>query len=147
MKKVNYYIKISLCLFISFIFIESIFKFITFKNIFDMSYLRIIIFSLGSSALLGFLISFFKEKVSKVLILVIVLFSGVYAIAEMGFYNFMGNYMSFNAAGDGAGRVLEYVAEFIRYIKPEYYLCLIPFFILLLIFIFKKASFIDQLVI
>lgn len=139
MKKVNYYIKISLCLFISFIFIESIFKFITFKNIFDMSYLRIIIFSLGSSALLGFLISFFKEKVSKVLILAIVLFSGIYAIAEMGFYNFMGNYMSFNAAGDGAGRVLEYVAEFIRYIKPEYYLCLIPFFILLLIFIFKKA--------
>lgn len=139
MKKVNYYIKISLCLFISFIFIESIFKFITFKNIFDMSYLRIIIFSLGSSALLGFLISFFKEKVSKVLILAIVLFSGIYAIAEMGFYNFMGNYMSFNAAGDGAGRVLEYVAEFIRYIKPEYYLCLIPFFILLLIFILKKA--------
>ncbi len=137
-ERFKYFLKIFLCLFLSYFFIELTFKVITFKNILEWSTLRILIFNLSSSLLISFLLSFFKEKVVKIVILILVLFSGVYAITEMGFNNFMGNYMSFNAAGDGAGRVGEYVIEFIKYIKLEYYLCLIPFIIILIIFIRKK---------
>ena len=137
-ERFKYFLKIFLYLFLSYFFIELTFKVITFKNILEWSTLRILIFNLSSSLLISFLLSFFKEKVVKIVILILVLFSGVYAITEMGFNNFMGNYMSFNAAGDGAGRVGEYVIEFIKYIKLEYYLCLIPFIIILIIFIRKK---------
>ena len=137
-ERFKYFLKIFLYLFLSYFFIELTFKVITFKNILEWSTLRILIFNLSSSLLKSFLLSFFKEKVVKIVILILVLFSGVYAITEMGFNNFMGNYMSFNAAGDGAGRVGEYVIEFIKYIKLEYYLCLIPFIIILIIFIRKK---------
>ena len=137
-ERFKYFIKIFLCLFLSYFFIEMMFKIITFKTLLEWATLRIIIFNASSCLLLSFLLSFFKEKVVKIVILILVLFSGIYAITEMGFDNFMGNYMSFSAAGDGAGRVGEYVLEFIRYIKLEYYLCLIPFIVLLIIFIKKK---------
>ena len=137
-ERFKYFIKIFLCLFLSYFFIELVFKIITFKNILEWSVLRILVFNFSSSLLISFILSFFKEKVVKIIILVLVLFSGIYTITEMGFNNFMGNYMSFNAAGDGIGRVSEYVLEFIRYIRLEYYLCLIPFIILLIIFIKKK---------
>ena len=137
-ERVKYFIRIFLCLFLSYFFIEMVFKIITFKNVIEWSTLRIFIFNLSSCLLISFILSFFKEKIVKISILLLVLFSGIYAITELEFDNFMGNYMSFNAAGDGAGRVGEYVLDFIKYIKLEYYLCLIPFVILLILFLKKK---------
>ena len=36
--------------------------------------------------------------------------------------------MSLNAAGDGLGRITEEIKTFLTYIKPIYYLCLLPLY-------------------
>lgn len=52
----------------------------------------------------------------------------------------MGNYMSFNAAGDGAGRVGEYVTLFIKNIPLTAYLLLTPFILFIILFKFRKTG-------
>jgi phosphoglycerol transferase MdoB-like AlkP superfamily enzyme len=136
MKKYN--LLLSLYMFISFIFVEILFKVITFNNLLDIELIRIILFNLSTALLLGYLFSFFKRRTASILMLITVFVSGLYVIIQLGFKNFMGNYMSLNAAGDGAGRVTEYVIEFIKYIKPIYYLSFLPFIILSILVIFKK---------
>ena len=49
----------------------------------------------------------------------------IYAIAQMGFIIFLGNYVSFKTAGQ-AGKITEYVIEFIKFLKPSMYLALVP---------------------
>lgn len=119
-------------------FIEIIFHWLAFHTIFEKSVLRIILFNLVTSAFLGFILSLLKTKYSKIGLFLTIFISTIYAIGQLGFFNFMGNYMSFNAAGDGAGRIGDYVLEFIRYIKPTYYLCFLPIFFLSILFIYKK---------
>lgn len=138
MKKTWYYEKMMCLLFISFLIVEGIFHFLTFRTILDKEFLRIILFTLVMSSFFAFLLSFLKEKYSKIIFLFLITFSAVYAIAQLGFYNFMGNYMSLNAASDGMGRVGDYVIEFIRYIKPSYYTCLLPTILCIILFLWKK---------
>lgn len=133
-----YFFKMSLCLFLSLLFIESVFKILTFKNLFTVELIRIILFSLTTSTLIAFICTFFKPIISKIIILTTVLVAGIYTILQLDFKSFMGNYMSLNAAGDGAGRINEQIGQFLSFIKPIYYLNLLPFIILLLLFIFKK---------
>ncbi len=138
LSKARYFMKIFIFLLFSILFIETVFKIIAFKQIFAFESIRIILFSITLSIFLGFIYSFFKPNISKKLILITIFVIGLYATLQLGFFNFMGNYMSLNATGDGAGRVTEYVVTFIKYIKLEYYLCFLPFIIFLLLFIFKK---------
>lgn len=138
MKKEWYFAKLTTLLFTGLILIEFVFHFITFHTIFEKSILRIILFTLVASIFLGFLLSLMKPKYSKIGLFFILFVSSIYTVAQLGFFNFMGNYMSLNATGDGAGRVGDYVLEFIRYIKPTYYLCFLPLFLLILLFFFKK---------
>lgn len=138
MKKTWYYEKMMGLLFVSFLFIEMIFHGLTFHTIFEKSFLRILLFTLVMSSFFAFCFSFLKPKYSKILLVFVVTFSAIYAVAQLGFYNFMGNYMSLNAASDGAGRVGDYVVEFIRYIKLPYYMCFIPTVLFILLFMWKK---------
>ena len=140
-KRKWYFEKIWILLFISFLWIELTFHVITFHTLWEPSVIRIILFSLVGSLFLSFLFSLVPFSYSRIGILVMVLFVSIYAMAQLGFDHFMGNYMSLNAATDGAGRVGDYVIEFIRYIKPTYYLCLLPFVILTILLFWKKEWF------
>ena len=138
MKKTWYYEKMLEILFISFLIIEMIFHGLTFHTILEFAFLRIILFTFVMSSFLSFCLSFLKPVYSKMILAFLITFSAIYAMAQLGFYNFMGNYMSLNAASDGAGRVGDYVVEFIRYIKLPYYMCLIPVVLSLVLLIWKK---------
>jgi phosphoglycerol transferase MdoB-like AlkP superfamily enzyme len=137
-EKKFYFVKLFLCLFLSLIFIEGVFKVLTFKNLFTIEFIRIILFSLTLSAIIAFICTFFKPIISKIVILLVVFIAGIYAILQLDFKSFMGNYMSLNAAGDGAGRITEQINQFLSYIKPSYYIALVPFVVLLILFIFSK---------
>jgi phosphoglycerol transferase MdoB-like AlkP superfamily enzyme len=69
---------------------------------------------------------------------------GLYPILQLGFYKLIGNYMSLNSTGDGAGRVTEYVGLFIKSIRLEYYLCLLPFVVLIVESILRKGKHINH---
>lgn len=140
-----YFTKIMLCLFFSLLFIEGVFKCLTFKNLFSIELVRIILFSLTTSSLIAFICTFFKPIVSKIIILFTTFLAGTYTILQLDFKNFMGNYMSLNKAGEGGlGRVIDQIGPFLSFIKPIYLLVYIPFIVLIIIFIVKKKFLIYQ---
>lgn len=130
----RYFVKLFIFLLTSILFIEGVFKQISFHNLFVIESLRIIIYTVTLSLFLAFIYSFLKPALSKLLVLSTVFIIGLYAVTQMGFQNFMGNYMSLNATGDGAGRIGEYIFTFIKYIRLEYYICFLPFILLLILF-------------
>jgi len=81
-RKSYYFLKMMLCLFLSLVLIESIFKYLTFKNLFTIELIRIMLFSLTTSALIAFVCTFFKPIVSKIIILFTTLFVGIYTIVH-----------------------------------------------------------------
>lgn len=117
--KLNY----TITLFISLLFIESIFRLIAFDTIDLGIILRIISFDLGLSLLLT--VFAYNKNAKKFLILFILLFS-IYGFVQLQFKNFLDNYYSFAAASDGIGRIKDYIVYFIKDAKAIYYLCLIP---------------------
>ncbi|MFA5604217.1 MAG: LTA synthase family protein [Bacilli bacterium] len=138
LKKPYYFLKIFAILFVSLLYIEIVFRYIAFRSIYSIEFIRIILFTIVTSSIIALICSFFKEKLTKSIIFISTLFSGIYALAQLNFYNFMGNYMSFNAAGDGLGRITEQIKSFLMYIKPIYYLCLLPTLLLIVLYIFAK---------
>lgn len=137
----KYFFKLFLSLFTPLFLIELIFK-LCFYNIFGFEFVRIILFTLEISLFLSIILSFLKPKISKPIISLIVFISGLYSLLELSFKSFMGNFMSLSMlkAGD-ATRVNNEFWTFIKEIKPNYYLCLLPFIIILFIFIFKKFNY------
>ncbi|MDD4036600.1 MAG: sulfatase-like hydrolase/transferase [Bacilli bacterium] len=126
--------------FIGLLFIESMFKIYAFSNLFDIEYIRIILFTITTSLVFTLISFLINEKIGNIIVLILFFLISIYTVAQLGFKNFLGNYMSINIAGDGAGRVTDQVYDFISYIKLEYYIILLPFIILLLITIFKKKD-------
>ncbi len=138
-ERTYYQLKMFFCLFLSLIFIEAVFKQLIFKNIFVIEFIRIILFSATISAILSFIGSFVQVKIAKIMILVFIFTMSIYTIGQLAFNNFLGNYMSLNAAGEGGlTRVKQQIIPFIFAIKPSYYICLLPFIILLIMFILNK---------
>jgi len=137
----KYFFKLFLSLFIPLLVIELIFK-LCFNPIFGFETIRIILFNLQVSLLFSVILSYFRPKISKPFISIIVFINGLYALIELSFKSFMGNFMSLSMlkAGD-ATRVSDEFWTFIREIKFTSYLCLVPFIIVLLVFIFKKFNY------
>ncbi len=100
---------------------------------------RIILFNLSLSAFLIGCAQLKFNRITKILLVMIVFSFAVYAAAQMGFLTFLGNYVSFKTAGQ-AGKITEYVIEFIRFLKPSYYLTLIFPFLYALIHIKWKTE-------
>ena len=100
---------------------------------------RIILFNLSLSAILIGCAQLKFNRIAKVLLVMIISAFAAYAAAQMGFLTFLGNYVSFKTAGQ-AGKITEYVIEFIRFLKPSYYLTLIFPFLYALIHIKWKTE-------
>ena len=137
----KYFLKIFLCIFLSMLGIELLFKLILFNN-FGFEFIRIILFTLQISLLFSIIISFMKELPAKIITVILVFISGLYTFIQLSFKSFMGNFMSLGMlkAGD-ATRVDNEFSTFMASIEPINYLCLLPFIILIIIFIFKKLNY------
>ncbi|MDD2181080.1 MAG: sulfatase-like hydrolase/transferase [Bacilli bacterium] len=138
-KKTHYFLKIFVILFISILYVELVFRYLTFKSLYDIEIIRIILFTFTTSLFISFIATLGREKFAKTIVFFSAFLMGIYAILQLNFYNFMGNYMSLNAAGDGLGRVTEEIKTFFLYIKPIYYLCLLPTLLIIILFIFAKS--------
>lgn len=137
MKSRYYFAKIFFLLFTGILFIESVFKLISFNTLFDFSYIRIMLFTFVISMFLSLIYSFFKEKVVKYLILTTLFLFGLYAILQIGFFSFMGNYMSLSA-GEAGGRVTEFIGDFMKVLKWNYFLVFLPTIGYAILLIWKK---------
>ena len=118
--------------------------------ILDWSLLRIFMGIIIISSIISILLSFTKRKTSNIVIAIILLVLNILYVAQAGFCNYFGTYMSFGSltqvqAADG------FVGDFINSLKISYYFLLVPsiLFIIYLIFIEpridKKYSILDEL--
>ena len=145
-KVIKNFLYLTSSLFIS----ELILKLIMNIPILDWSLLRIFMGIIIISSIISILLSFTKRKTSNIVIAIILLVLNILYVAQAGFCNYFGTYMSFGSltqvqAADG------FVGDFINSLKISYYFLLVPsiLFIIYLIFIEpridKKYSILDEL--
>ena len=123
--------------------VEILFKLLT--NTFSINYtlLRIFISSCILSTLLNIGVSLIKNrKVQKLIWILLTLLVGIYALAQLGFNNFLGNYVSLNTSSQ-LGKVTSYIKDYIYSFKTVYYTMLIPIvlYILYILFVKEKSKF------
>lgn len=136
----TYNIKNFLILFISLFLSEIIFRLISYYNVFCWATLRILISTFLISLLISFIESFIKKEiVNKIINFVVIAFSSIYGFLQLGFYNYIGVYMSFKTSSQ-LGAVTSYIKEFIDSFKMINYIQLLPliFIIIYYILIFVK---------
>lgn len=112
---------------ISYIFItEIIFKLIIGNTEPGYNILRIFIVSAIIGTIISYLTNLIKNKLAKNIILItLCILISIYSIAQLGFSNYFGIYMSFHTSGQ-LGAVTSYIIDFIKSLKPVYYTILIP---------------------
>lgn len=121
-----------------FIIEEIIFKILVNNLTFDYSILRITLYS----AILGIIITTISyitksKKWQNIILITLCLISSIYSLAQLGFTNYFGIYMSFNTSGQLTA-VKSYILDFIKSLKPIYYTILIPIIPLIIYCIRRK---------
>lgn len=114
---------------------ELIFRAVVNSPIIDWATLRVFLGINVISLLFSFIFSFMGRIVGNVLTFVITLASSIYAIAQVGFLNYLGVYISFGTSSQ-AGAVKDYIGDYLSSFEWNYYLMLIPPVLLLLFYIF-----------
>lgn len=134
------FIKIWFILLASFLFIELGFKLLAFNNLFKLETWHILLFTLSSSAFFAYIISFFKTTVIRILTPVCLCIYSIYAIIQLAFYSYSG-FLSFSmATGGDLNRFGDDMVKsfFSNALKPQQFILLLPFILVLVLAIFKK---------
>lgn len=130
-------------LMISLLLIEIIFRLISKNDLFDLSFIRIIILINIISIIIGYLGSLLPKKTYMFINLGIVLIATIYSFVQLGFKNFLGVYISLNTSSQ-LGAVTSYIIDFMKAMKPVYYLMFIPFVLMIIFYLYntfhKKSS-------
>lgn len=137
----NDFIKIYFIL-LSFLFgTEMLFKVISRSDLINYSTLRIFLGLSILSGVVSFILYWLPNLLKKILMGLLVFGGCFYGCVQLGFYNFLGLYMSFQTSSQ-LGAVVDYIFEFMLSFKWFYYLMLVPFvlLVLLLIFVYKKNN-------
>lgn len=123
---------------INFVFIlmvETIFKIVNKFSILDWSSLRIILSTILLSMIISGIEYFVPKKIHKFINIIILFIISIYALAQTGFNNFIGVYMSLGTSSQ-LGAVIDYIREFILSFKWYYYFVMLPFILCLVYYIF-----------
>jgi len=135
LKNIN--IKNFLILFISLFLTEIIFRFVSYYNIIDWATFRILVSTFLISLLFSFIESFIKSNlINKIINFVVIAFASIYAFLQLGFYNFIGVYMSFQTSSQ-LGAVTSYIKEFVDSFKLINYLQLLPLILIIIYYIYS----------
>ena len=114
---------------------EIIFRYVLKIPILDWSLLRIFVGINIIALICSALFSFFGRIVANILSFILALASTVYGIAQVGFYNYLGVYMSFGTTSQ-AGAVKDYISDYLGSFTWKYWLIGIPVLLMLIFYIF-----------
>lgn len=114
--------------------VELIFRGVMHFPFADWALLRIFLGINIVSLLLGSLYSFCGRIAGNVLTFITTLVFSVYAIAQAGFENYLGMFMSFGTSSQ-AGAVADYFKDYIESFQNSYYLMFIPCGVLILYYL------------
>ncbi|MCH5167060.1 MAG: sulfatase-like hydrolase/transferase [Erysipelotrichales bacterium] len=124
-----------LVLVISLFSIEILNKIISGSSLIDFSIIRILLGIVFISIIISSLFSLGKRLISKIGIPILVFAFCFYSFLQAGFHNFLGVYISFQTSSQ-LGAVKSYIKDFFASFKPLYFIVFIPFFLLLIYYIF-----------
>ena len=113
---------------------EVSFSLLNKTSIFNISFLKIFLLVNIISIILGYITSLFKGKITYILDLIILFGFSVYGWLQLGFYNFLGVFISVNTSSQ-FGAVKDYIKDFLNSISASFYLIFVPFIIALLAFL------------
>lgn len=131
----NQIFKNYILIFSSFLISEIIFRLIIKVSLFDWSILRIIVGINLISLILSLIYSLCGRIASNILCVLTSLVTNIYAVAQVGFYNFIGVFMSFGTSTQ-AGAVKDYFSDYLASFKISYIFFLIPPVLTLLFILF-----------
>ncbi len=115
---------------------EIMFEILGSTFVFDYPILRILVSSIIIGYFLSLMLNFIKSNLLNKIIIIIFSFGiSFYAMLQLGFRNFIGNYMSFNTSSQ-LGKVTDYIKDYFMSFDIKFYLILIPFVLLILYYIF-----------
>lgn len=127
-----------------FIIEELIFKILINNITFDYSLLRITLYSAILGTIISLLANISKKRIiQNIVIIGSCLLSTIYSLAQLGFLSYFGIYMSINTGGQ-LGAVKSYIIDFIKSIKPIYYILLLPIIPLITYYTLNKKEKIEN---
>lgn len=137
MKKIfsNKWFKNYIILVVFLYIIEIMFKVLGGIPVFDWSLLRIFVGVNILAVLFSFILRFCHKTVGMIVNIVLVLACTIYSLAQLGFENFLGVYISLGTSSQ-LGAVIDYIKEYLQSFKWSYWLILIPFGLLIIYYIF-----------
>lgn len=118
---------------------ELIFRKVLDIPIREWSTLRVFIGINIISIFLGILYSFTGRVLGNILSFITSLIASIYAIAQAGFINYLGVYISLGTASQ-AGAVKDYIGDYIQSFKGSFYLILIPIGLLLIYYLLIERN-------
>ena len=127
----NKVIKNYLILIVSLFGIEMIFKAVEGMPIANYSTLRIFVGLSIISLFLSVIMSFCKKWISNIILFITIIFATVYSMAQAGFENFLGVYISINTSSQ-LGAVKEYIRDYLASFNAIFYIILIPLVLLII---------------
>lgn len=137
MKKIlsNKWFKNYIILFVFLFTVEILFKLLGGISLFNWSLLRIFIGTNILAIVFSFVLRFCPKVVGMITNIILVLAATIYSLAQLGFENFLGVYMSLGTSSQ-LGAVIDYIKEYLASFKITYWLILIPFCLLIIYYIF-----------
>jgi len=123
--------------FITFFLIELLFRILSNQPILSFGFVRLLLFTTVSALIMSVILSYLSEKQANIGLLVVVWFFSIYSLAQLGIKNYLGNYFSWSIIRNTIGGVAGYAGDFLRYLKPGYFLTLVPAVILTLMILTK----------
>lgn len=137
----NKFFKNYIILLILLMLIEVIFRIISSLPFNDWAVLRIFVGINIMALLIAGICYFCNEVINKIIMILMVFMFSFYSLIQIGFNNYLGLYISFGNSSQAVA-VKDYLLDYIKSFKIEYYLLLLPFILLILFYIFvdKKIS-------
>lgn len=134
----NKLIRNTLVLFLFLFSIEYIVRILTYIDN-SWAILRIILSSFIISIIISTINFYFNKIVRKIIYILFASIITIYTFIEVGLYNYIGFYMGIGNSEQGT-KTLSYISDFIKSIKPSYYIIFIPLvlYIIYIILIDKK---------
>ena len=111
-------------LYIPLFLVEIIFRLVSGYTLLDLSLLRIGVGLFVITGLITYFLNFCKNVLTRVIQLIIITAASIYACAQLGFYNFLGMYISVQESSQ-LGAVTDYIKDFVSSFKWTYFLPLV----------------------
>lgn len=123
------------------IYLEMIYRIFIVENIVSLNTLSVILFCLPWIVIFSFLCGHFKDKINRIISIVITVVLTIITLAQIVYYNFYDSIFSFFSLTNGTGQVMQFwqmILEVIVRIWYVFALVLIPFILYL---VFNKKIF------